>query len=309
MDLHRVAPELRRATRSLPVPDVRSAWQRRLARIGGRLLPPVRGRGVRIVTLRADELRLRTYVPEGLAPLRGALVWAHGGGFVIGTPQQDDRLALRIARELGFLVVSPDYRLAPEHPFPAALDDLTAAWGWVQSRAAPLGIDPRQVAVGGESAGGGLAASLTARLLDEGGVQPCGQLLFCPMLDDRTAADRGLDAHRHWVWNNEFNRFAWRAYLGAEPGSESIPPDAAPARRFDLTGLPPTWLSVGDIELFHDEVVAYAGQLRAAGVDVTLQIVPGAPHGFENWAPSSAAASALLDGALDWLRRKAGTQL
>jgi len=231
-----------------------------------------------------------------------ALLWIHGGGFVIGRAAQNDRFCGAAARDLGIVVVSVEYRKAPEHRFPAGLDDCHAGWTWMQQQAAALGIDPARVAVGGESAGGGLAASLVQRLHDAGGTQPAAQWLFCPMLDDRTAARRELDDVGHFVWTNRLNRSGWRAYLGAEPGAATVPPYAVAARRDDLSGLPPAWIGVGDIDLFADEDRAYAERLRAVGVAATLDVVPGAPHGFEIWAPDSTLAREHVARAQAWLR-------
>jgi acetyl esterase/lipase len=121
------------------------------------------------------------------------------------------------------------------------------------------------------------------------------------MLDDRTAVRRDLDGIEHWVWSNTANRVGWAAYLGIEPGAETVPPYAAPARRLDLSGLPPAWLDYGSIELFRDEIVDYAARLKAAGVPVVIEEVPGAPHGFETWAADSAPARAILERARAWL--------
>jgi acetyl esterase/lipase len=230
-----------------------------------------------------------------------ALFWIHGGGLVIGRAVQDDHLCLLTARELGILVVSVEYRLAPEHPFPAALDDCFGAWRWLQHEADRLEVDPTRLAVGGESAGGGLAASLVQRIHDSDAVPVIAQWLFCPMLDDRTAACTDLDHVNHFVWNNQMNRFGWRAYLGVEPGAASVPEYAVPARRQDLRGLPRTWIGAGDIELFYEEDCAYAERLRDVGVDLTLDIVPGAPHGFEAWASNTTLSKAFIGRAQAWL--------
>jgi acetyl esterase/lipase len=244
---------------------------------------------------------VRVHRPRDLRS-SAAFLWFHGGGYVLGRAALNDRLCGEIARDLGIAVVAAEYRKAPEHPFPAALDDCHAAWMWLQREAAALGIDPARVAVGGESAGGGLAASLAQRLHDEGGIQPVGQLLFCPMLDDRTAARHELDGIDHFVWNNRKNRFGWRSYLGTEPGAGTVPPYGEPARRDGLTGMPPTWIGVSAIELFHSEDLAYAGRLRAANVPVELDVVPGAPHGFESWAPDTEIARRHQAQASAWLR-------
>lgn len=200
-------------------------------------------------------------------------------------------------------VLAVEYRKAPRHPFPAALEDCRSGWAWIQREAVAIGVDPDRVVVGGESAGGGLAAALVQRLHDDGGTLPAGQLLFAPMLDDRTAARRDLDAVRHPVWDNRQNRFGWRSYLGVEPGASTLPAYASAARRDDLSGLPPAWVGVSAGELFHDEAVAYADRLRAAGVAVEVDVVPGGAHGFETWAPDAELTRRHVGHAVTWLRR------
>ncbi|MCV2393264.1 alpha/beta hydrolase [Actinotalea sp. M2MS4P-6] len=281
--------------------DFRKPAVRTLSRWGTRLAPGHRVRGVRTRWVDAGPVRARVYEPLSSGAPHPGLLWLHGGGLVIGDPRQDDRLCAGAAAELGITVVSPRYRLAPEHPFPAALDDAAAAWRWTQEHTAELGVEPGAVALGGESAGGGLAACLAQLLRDTSEDRPVAQWLFAPMLDDRTAARRHLDELDHPVWNNTANRFGWRAYLGVEPGIEDLRDYAAAARRLDLSGLPPTWICAGDIELFHDEVVDYATRLGDAGVDTTLDIVPGGAHGFENWAATTPLATSLVARARAWL--------
>jgi acetyl esterase/lipase len=243
-------------------------------------------------------VNVRVHTPE--LTTGAALLWIHGGGLVLGSARLDDRVCGETAQDLGVTVVSVDYRLAPKHPFPAAIDDSHAAWRWLAAHADDLGIDLDRVAVGGQSAGGGLAACLVQRLHDEG-TRVAAQWLFCPMLDDRTAAERAHDATGHHVWNNRSNLVGWSSYLGQAPGAASVPPYAVAARREDLSGLPSTWMYTSDIELFHDEDLAYARRLSAAGVEVTLEIVRAAPHGFEAWAPDTPPAQALFAGARAWL--------
>jgi acetyl esterase/lipase len=307
MDASRVAPELqgpmRRVTR-LPLPTDR-AWGRRVVRTLLAVLPDGKLEGVTIEKPRpasACEPRVRVYHPA-VRQSRAALFWIHGGGMIIGRAVQDDHLCALTARELGIVVVSVEYRKAPEHPFPAALDDSHAGWQWLQAGASRLEVDPSRIAVGGESAGGGLAASLTQRLRDSGEAIPVAQWLFCPMLDDRTAARKELDQVDHFVWNNRLNRFGWRSYLGVEPGSAVVPPYAVAARREDLRGLPPAWIGVGDIDLFYDEGREYAERLRTAGVDVTFEVVPGAPHGIAAWAPATTIARDHIGRAQAWLQQ------
>ncbi|MFN2323456.1 MAG: alpha/beta hydrolase [Trueperaceae bacterium] len=251
-------------------------------------------------------VRVRVYRPEAGAS-GGALLWLHGGGLIVGRPSMDDGRCVAWARDLGLVVVSVDYRLAPEHPFPAALDDAHAAWTWLQGAAAALGVDPERVAVGGGSAGGGLAACLTQRLRDEGGAQPAAQLLVYPMLDDRTAARRELDGAGHRVWTNRSNRAGWSAYLGGAPGAADVPMHAAAARSADLAGLPPAWIGVGALDLFLDEDRAYAARLAAAGVPTEVDEVPGAPHGFDALAPDVPLAQAFVARQTAFLRDRLGS--
>jgi acetyl esterase/lipase len=301
MDLDRVSPELRGPMRNASSPGIEHRLGRGLISAALALKPAGKVDGVALEKRSSPGRGVRVHRPRGvLSP--ASLLWIHGGGYVLGRAVLNDRLCGEIARELGITVVAVEYRKAPEHPFPAAFDDCHAAWIWLQWEAASLGIDPARVAIGGESAGGGLAAALAQRLHDEGGIQPVGQLLFCPMLDDRTAARHELDAVDHFVWNNRKNRFGWRSYLGKEPGAGTVPSYAVPSRRDDLAGLPPAWIGISDIELFLDEALSFAGRLRAAGVRVELDVVSDAPHGFESWAPDTAIARQHQARASAWLR-------
>jgi acetyl esterase/lipase len=250
---------------------------------------------------------LRLYQPE-VRRSDGALLWIHGGGLILGHPAIDDRFCAETARDLGIVVASVRYRLAPDHPYPAAINDCHAGWAYLVRTATSLGVNPEQIAIGGRSAGGGLGAALVQRVCDGAHPHPVAQWLFCPMLDDRTAATRALDAERHFVWDNRANRFGWRAYLGAEPGATTTPPYAVPARRDLLDGLPPTWIGVGDIDLFFDEDLTYGKRLGASGVPVAFDIVPGAPHAFEVWGATTRTASSYVERARAWLRQAITTR-
>lgn len=224
---------------------------------------------------------VRVYRPaaaEGPVP---ALVWFHGGGYIIGDAYQDEKANLALVRELGIAVATVDYRLAPEEPTPAATDDGYAALRWLHGSADELGVDPARIAVGGASAGGGLAAGVALVAHDRGEVPLAFQLLIYPMLDDRTVVRPGLDDRDCHLWTATSNRFGWSAYLGAEPGSEGVSDYAAPARREDLTGLPPAWIGVGTCDLFHVEDVTYADRLTDAGVPCELHLTPGGYHAFD----------------------------
>lgn len=231
------------------------------------------------------HIRLRVYKPRTMAAPAPVLVWMHGGGYVVGTPELSDPWSLQCVQELEISIVSVDYRLAPENPFPAALDDAYCALKWVHDHAAHLGLDADRIAIGGESAGGGLAAALAQLAHDRGEVKPVFQLLVYPMLDDQTGADPKPEEKNHLVWNPASNRFGWESYLHQSPGLDVVPAYSVAARREDLSGLPPAWIGVGTEDLFFAENLAYAKRLRACGVGCDLVTVPGGFHGFDGAGP------------------------
>jgi acetyl esterase/lipase len=214
---------------------------------------------------------------------------------VLGAPEQGHVLCSRWAAELGVLVVSVDYRLAPEDPFPAGLEDCYSALQWLHDEAGSTGVDPARIAVGGDSAGGGLSAALSQLARDRNGPAICFQLLEYPMLDDRTVLRAGTEGRGRFLWTPESNRFAWTAYLGRSPIEGDAPLYAAPARTEDVSGLPPAWVGVGDLDLFHDEDVAYAERLRVAGVPCELDVVPGMYHGADSIMPSRPTSRSFRD--------------
>ena len=224
--------------------------------------------------------RLRIYRPKSQIGTAPALFWIHGGGYIQGSPIQDEGFAIAVARQLNITVASVRYRLAPKHPNPAAIEDAYAGLRWLFAHAAERDIDPTRIAVGGASAGGGLAAGLVLYAHDKGEVRPAFQLLRYPMLDDRTVL-RDLDDRKARLWTAQNNRYGWTAYLGQQPGSDGVSEYSAPARRENLSGLPPAWIGVGTLDLFHDEDVEYARRLTEAGVPVSFTTVPGAFHGFD----------------------------
>ena len=228
-----------------------------------------------------QKTRIRIYRSKSMNAPTPALVWMHGGGYVMGKPEMDEWRCVGYAREAGIKVVSVDYRLAPKHPFPAGLMDCYNALIWVSANSDELGIDPVRIAVGGASAGGGLAAALAQMALDRQMGTPVFQLLVYPMLDDRTALRTDLDDSDNITWSQENNRYGWESYLGKQCGSEDLPAYSVPTRREDLSGLPPGWIGMGSLDIFHDEDVVYGNRLRACGVDCTTHIVSGAFHGFD----------------------------
>ncbi|MDD7812034.1 alpha/beta hydrolase [Mycobacterium sp. CSUR Q5927] len=263
-------PDLRRAARFLPrggigprtLPMIRA-----LAGIQGRRTP----RGIEVLTLPSGG-NIRIFRPRhGFAAPAPALLWIHGGGYVLGQAAQDDRLCRKFSDKLGITVASVDYRLAPQNPYPAGLED---CWEGLTTLAGLPGVDPARVAIGGASAGGGLAAALAQLAVDRGEVQPVLQLLVYPMLDDRSAQLPADPGYR--LWSPRSNQFGWTAYLG-----DADPQVAVPARRADLSGLAPAWIGVGTLDLFHDENLAYAERLRQAGVPCEVETIAGAFHGFD----------------------------
>lgn len=232
------------------------------------------------------KIRLRVYQPKNPAGSTPVLVWMHGGGYIFGKPEMEDAVCIQFVRELGISIVSVDYRLAPAHPFPAGLEDCYSALVWARDNAGSFGFDILRMAVGGTSAGGGLAAALAQLAHDRNEVSPVFQLLAYPMLDDRTALRTDIDDSLSPPWSQKNNRFGWQSYLGKHHGADSMPDYAVPARREDLSGLPNAWIGVGTLDVFFDEDTAYAQRLRKAGVSCDLEIVEGAFHGFDVFDPS-----------------------
>lgn len=232
--------------------------------------------------------------PDGTGP-GPAVLWIHGGGYVMGTPAQDDATCRRLARELGATVAAVRYRLAPEYPYPTSLEDCYAALTWLSGLPA---VDRDRVAIGGASAGGGLAAALALLARDRGEVPVVAQLLVYPMLDDRSGDGVGADDAEFRLWTRSSNRFGWRCYLG-----DADPTVAVPARRDDLGGLPPAWVGVGTLDLFHDEDLEYAERLRAAGVPCEVEVAEGAFHGFDAVVAKAPVSQRFVGSQLDFLRR------
>jgi acetyl esterase/lipase len=268
-------PELAGMARWLPRAAI-GPWTLRPVRLLTGLVSLAPSKQVAVETV--GPISVRVHRPAVGAEASPALLWIHGGGFVIGSAAQDDALCRHFADALGIVVASVDYRLAPESRFPIPLDDCHDALAWLAGRSY---VDATRMAVGGASAGGGLAAALAILARDRGVVPLVFQLLTYPMLDDRTACRTDIDERHFRLWNNRSNRFGWQSYTGLAPGSPGITRLAAPARCDDLSGLPAAWVGVGTLDLFHDEDLAYAERLRAAGVTCQVVEVLGAFHGFD----------------------------
>jgi acetyl esterase/lipase len=247
----------------------------------------------------APQIRLRVHRPRGAEGALPALYWIHGGGYVLGSPEQDDLRFDRWCQRFDLVGIAVQYRLAPEHPYPAAVEDCYAGLRWVKECGAELGVDTSRVGIGGPSGGGGLAAALALVVRDRGEVEIDYQLLIYPMIDDtRTSTTATWDVP---VWNPASNEFGWASYLGDLFGTDDVPAHAAPARATDLTGLPPTFIMVGSLDGFADEDIDYARRLNHAGVPVELHVYPGAPHGFEGFAPGAAVARQARRDINAWL--------
>jgi len=253
--------------------------------------------GVERLDVTVGAITVVVHRPQGASAAPG-IVWVHGGGYVVGASAPDDRRAERWASHFGAVVVQPRYRLAPEHPFPAALHDCLGAVAWARAGSAGIGLDPDRIGIGGSSAGGGLAAATVLATRDRGLPAFTFQALIAPMLDDRrTTPSSRWDVP---VWPPPSNIYGWNAYLGGL-GGDDVPSHAAPARATDLSGLPPTLITVGSVDGFLDEDVAFAQRLWHAGVDVDLRVHAGIPHGIGLVAPRSPAVQAILDEFDEWI--------
>jgi len=232
-------------------------------------------------------VRVRSYRPIDQPSKLPALLWIHGGGYVMGDIEQDDRVMKQLVNRIGCVAVSVDYRLAPEHPFPAPVEDCYAGLKWLFGHADELGVERSRIAIGGASGGGGLAAGLALMVRDRGEVPVAFQLLIYPMIDDRNVTPASYAITDPRMWHRESNRLGWKAYLGRDGGGADVSPYAAASRATDLSKLPPAYIPVGALDLFVDENIEYAQRLIQAGVPTELHVYPGAFHGFDLFAPSA----------------------
>jgi len=254
--------------------------------------PSASFRDVEVAGPDGGALTLRVYEPhhrEGPAP---GIAYFHGGAFVLGDLEIEHLKCLRHA-EAGTVVVSVDYRLAPEHRYPAGVEDCYAGLTWLADHAADLGVDGDRLAVGGSSAGGALAAAAAMMARDRGGPALGFQLLIYPVTDDRLATGSMARFDALDGWNGAASRQMWDHYLG--PGRAAAPPYAAPARATDLSGLPPAYVSAAEFDPLRDEGIAYAVALMAAGVRTELHVFPGVPHGFDIFLPDAGVSRQAID--------------
>jgi acetyl esterase/lipase len=249
------------------------------------------------------DIRVLVFRPRDAKAPRPAYFHIHGGGYVMGSPEMTSDNSIALARELGCVVVSAGYRLAPETTYPGQIEDCYAALKWLHVQAQELGVDPQRIAIGGESAGAGLAAALALLARDRKEIPLIFQLLIYPMIDDRTALRTDIPSHHgEFIWTRENNYFGWKSLLGEEPGGNNVSPYAAAARAEDLSGLPPAFIGVGSLDLFLEENINYASRLLRAGVPTELHVYPGAFHGFE-MAVDADVAKRAVQSSRNALRR------
>ncbi|MFC8391434.1 alpha/beta hydrolase fold domain-containing protein [Streptomyces sp. NPDC057238] len=231
------------------------------------------------------------------------ILWFHGGGQVLGFAAQDAPWLKPLCAALGCAIVSVDYRLAPETPAPGAAEDGYTAYRWISDNAADLGLDPARIGLAGQSGGGGIAAATALLIRDIGAATPLFQLLMYPMLDDRNTTDSSHEITDIGIWDRATNVLAWKSILGDRVGTDGVTSYCAASRATDLTGLPPTFIGVGELDLFRDENLDYAARLRAQGVPVELHLYPGAYHAFDLFAPRSHLATSFHHTLNDYLVR------
>ncbi|NUS99522.1 MAG: alpha/beta hydrolase [Sphingomonas sp.] len=302
---HLVDPELLPLLEAFPTVSITSE---NLADLRARdlPLPIVEDCGVDWEERAIDEseapIAVRIYRPRAATRALGCIFHIHGGGFVGGSVAEVEFLHRPLAAELECVIVSVDYRIAPETKFPGNIEDCYAALAWTFAHADELGIDASRIGLMGESAGGGLSAALALLARDRGEYALAFQHLIYPMLDDRTCVSEPNPFAGEFIWHAQNNRFGWTALLGEEPGGQSVSPYASPARATDLSGLPPAFIGTAALDLFVDENIDYARRLNRAGVSTELHVWPGAFHGFD-LLPGPAIADAARRTSTDALRR------
>ena len=298
----------RPALNTLPVDVGRRAYAESSAKLIPRPAGPLSVED-RTIDGPAGALRVRIYRPPRQAPPRPLVVFFHGGGWVVCDLDTHDAVCRRLALGADAVVVSVDYRLAPEHRFPAAPGDCAVATRWAVANAASLGADPRRFVLAGDSAGGNLACAVSLRLRDEDGPRACGQLLVYPVTDHWTA---GFASYAQFAEGYGLTRdvmaWFWEHYLGVPidaAGAAALSPQAVPLRAPDLRGLPPALLLTAECDVLRDEGEAYGARLREAGVDAILERCAGMHHGFFNWGGVLDGADRAVARACDWIRTRA----
>jgi acetyl esterase/lipase len=255
----------------------------------------------------SPEIPLLICTPVGVPGPRPTIYYTHGGGMFCGDHRLDLDWLLDTAERFGATLVSVGYRLAPEHPHPAPIDDVYAGLLWTADHAAELGLDPERIVAAGTSAGGGLTAALALTVRDKGGPRLLGQLLMCPMLDDRNDSASLWQMDGRDVWDRSWNGFGWDALLGSVRGGPDVPQYAAPARAADLSGLPPAFIDLGSAESLRDEGLAYANRIWQAGGEAELHVWAGGCHVFDALVPDARISRAAREARHSWLDRLLAT--
>jgi acetyl esterase/lipase len=243
----------------------------------------------------APDIDLHVFRPAGVTGVLPCIYHIHGGGYVMGKVSDYDPLVRPLIADLQCVMVSVEYRLAPETNFPGPIEDCYAGLAWTIANADRLGIDPTRLGVMGQSAGGGYAAALALMVRDRGEHTLAFQHLIYPMLDDRTCTSAPHPYAGEFIWTAQSNRFGWTSLLGHAPGGDDVSPYAAPARAIDLGNLPPAYIATGALDLFVDEDVDYAARLIRAGVPVELHVYPGGYHAFDIFADGPVSQQARRD--------------
>jgi acetyl esterase/lipase len=311
--LDRVDPELLAHLEQVPgmdlsgdIPKLREAMRRQQEPLLA-AMPEVPG-VVAVDHTVPGDVRVRIYERADRQTPSPAMLWIHGGGMCFGSVEGDDYMCRTWTARLGCVIASVDYRLAPEHQYPAHVDDCYAALVWLAAAADDFGIDASRIVIGGASAGGGLAAGTALLARDRGEVALAAQLLIFPMIDDRAITPSSQEMDFPKVWNRESNRHGWHAYLGDRAGTDDVPLYAAPARATvdDLRGLPPAYIDVGELDPFRDEDIGYASRLLQAGVPCELHVTPGAFHGSEGQVIEAASSRRIRGYRNAWMARTLG---
>jgi acetyl esterase/lipase len=288
-------PAIRQAPSAFPVPTIEEIRRGGAFEVTERLVPGPAG---------APDVSLLICRPTGVTAAVPCLYYIHGGGMMLGDNRSGGTpTALDHAEALGAALISVEYRLAPETPHPGPVEDCYAGLTWTVEHAEELNLDPERLIVGGASAGGGLAAAVALLARDRGGPRLRGQMLLCPMLDDRNDTPSSYQMAGLGIWDHAANTVGWTALLGDARGGPDVSPYAAPARATDLSGLPPAFIDVGSAETFRDEDVAYASRIWLAGGDAELHVWPGGFHGFTGMVPDAAISKAAMAAQLTWLTR------
>ena len=247
-----------------------------------------------------DPLRILVVTPKRVKTKRSGLLYMHGGGFVMGSPETILKSVQQLAADTGRIIVLPQYRLAPEYPFPAALNDNLLAFKWMHKNAGKLHLNRDDIAIGGDSAGGGHAAVLAAAVRGMDDIPVSRLLMIYPMLDDRTGGQGyGENITGEFIWTAENNRFGWASYLG---GAADLTNGCVPARLESLEGFPPTFIATGSLDLFMEENIRFIERLQDAGITADIYMAEEAYHGFNVMVPDAQVSKAFHAACAEFLK-------